>query len=312
MRNEDLKSVTCPYCASAGAKIRYAFHECAIVRCNSCELMWLYPMPSPDQLSEVYANEYFSNKGFLQGNNNLEIWGYTDYIAERINKQYQYQKLVRNSKNILLEQRGANHVGGNRWLDVGCGLGYLLDVAFDEGFAVSGVEYNHSAVEYIHSKYVYDVRHGDINDVKFDKLFDVISAIDVIEHLRDPFEVVRKMRQIIKEDGLLILGTMDSDSTVSRIFGKRLEDFRRIREHLFFFSRKTLADVLNRNGFDVIKIEYVGHTFQIRALLDRVNLMIPGIGNFLKMLIRPAWLLEANFYLNPRTKILIFAKPKTK
>jgi 2-polyprenyl-3-methyl-5-hydroxy-6-metoxy-1,4-benzoquinol methylase len=310
MINEELKSLTCPYCASTGAGIRYDFNECAIVRCHFCNLMWLHPTPSLDQLAEVYASEYFANKEFLKGNKETHIWGYTDYIAERINKQYQYQKLVRNAKNMLLENNGAARNSKLSWLDVGCGLGYLLDVAFDEGFAVSGIEFNKSAVEYIRSKYVYDVRHGDILKADFQKNFDVISAIDVIEHLHDPFGFIRKLRQTIEPNGLLIIGTMDSDSPISRLFGKRLEDFRRIREHLFFFSRKTLSAILESNGFEVLHIEYVGHTFQIHALLGRINLMIPGLGNLIKALIRPTWLLDANFYINPRTKILVFARPK--
>ena len=311
MNSEDLSGLKCPYCKLARAGIRYDFNEAAIVRCSSCELMWLYPMPALDQLSEVYDKEYFSNKAFLRHNESSEIWGYTDYIAERINKQYQYQKLVRGAKSMLMKQRGAADApGGGSWLDVGCGLGYLLDVAFDAGFSVSGVEFNRSAVDYIRSKYAYDVKHGDITNIPFEKSYDVVSAIDVIEHLRNPFEAVEKMRRIIKDDGLLILGTMDSDSRVSRFFGKRLEDFRRIREHLFFFSRKTLTRVLEDYGFEVLSVEYVGHTFQVGALLDRIDLMLPGLGRCLKLLVRPAWLLEANFYLNPRTKILVLAKPK--
>jgi 2-polyprenyl-3-methyl-5-hydroxy-6-metoxy-1,4-benzoquinol methylase len=272
--------------------------------------MWLYPVPRLDELAEVYGEEYFFNKDFLSENKDEQIWGYVDYIAERINKQYDYQKLVQIAKNMLPPQERGAPVDGRRWLDVGCGLGYLLDVVFDEGFKVTGVEFNPSAVDYIRSKFTFEVRHGDINEIYFENKFDVISIIDVIEHLRDPFQVTKKLRELISDDGLLILGTMDSDSWVSRLLGKRLEDFRRIREHLFFFSRKSITDVLSDNGWEVVAIESFGHTFQLKLLLERVSLMFPLLGRLLKASVRPNWLLDANFYLNPQTKMLVFARPK--
>lgn len=313
MKNDNLIGIKCPYCSNPSPKIRYDFDKCAIVRCLSCSLMWLYPIPEPHQIADVYGEEYYSNKAFLSSYKEDQIWGYVDYIAERINKQYGYQKLVRNAKNMLLSQQQEYFPQENqRWLDVGCGLGYLLDVAFDDGFSVTGVEFNSSAVEYICSKYKFDVRHGDITNIEFEKLFDVISLMDVIEHLRDPFNVIKKIRELISEDGLLILTTMDSDGLVSRILGKRLEDFRRIREHLYFFSRKSLTDALSSNGWEVVAIESIGHTFKLGFLIDRIGLMFPFFSRLLRAIVWPKWLLEANFYLDPRTKMVIFARPRQK
>ena len=77
---------------------------------------------------------------------------------------------------------------------------------------------------------------------------DAVVMFDVIEHLRDPFAALDRLRDAVVENGLLVLSTMDSESVVSRLIGSRLEDFRRTREHLFFFSRETLRPNPARAG----------------------------------------------------------------
>lgn len=266
-------------------------------------------MPSLTDLQEVYSDGYFSNAGLLQQAES-HIYGYVDYVAERINKQYGYVALVRETKEALAREGSLPAESKPRWMDVGCGLGYLLDVAFDQGFAVSGLEFNRHAVAYVRSKYTYDVREGSITDLGHEERYHVISLLDVVEHLRDPFSDLGHLRSRIHDRGRLLILTMDSDSLVSRLLGKRLEDFRRIREHLFFFSRRSLTGVLEACGWEVVSIESIGHTFQIDMLLDRLSSMTPRLARVLRGMVRPRWLLRANVHVNPRTKMLVTARPR--
>jgi 2-polyprenyl-3-methyl-5-hydroxy-6-metoxy-1,4-benzoquinol methylase len=267
--------------------------------------MWLYPIPSLEELHEVYGEDYFTNPNFLRNNNEM-LFGYTDYISERINKQYGYRGVVTTARKLL---RATGSEGRLRWLDAGCGLGYLLDVAFDDGFCVHGLEFNSSAVEKLRAKYRFPVQWGGVEVLEDSAQFEVISLLDVVEHLRDPFSDLARLRQAISPSGVLVVSTMDSDSLVSRLLGKRLEDFRRIREHLYFFSRTTLERTLVRAGWEVVEIRSIGHTFQLGALLNRTAMIWPLVGGLAKA-VRPRWLLEANVYLNPGTKMIVFAKPR--
>jgi 2-polyprenyl-3-methyl-5-hydroxy-6-metoxy-1,4-benzoquinol methylase len=269
--------------------------------------MWLFPVPTLDDLREVYSQDYFSNPNFLSNSNEL-LFGYTDYISERINKQYGYRGTVHNAITLLgSDIRGA---GERKWLDVGCGLGYLLDVAFDHGFAVKGLEFNPTAVAKLRAKYTFPVATGGVETLDESEQFDVISLLDVIEHLRNPFEDLTRLRQAINPGGVLIVSTMDSDSIVSRLLGKRLEDFRRTREHLYFFSRETIQRTLEKHGWETVQIRSIGHTFQLGALLDRTRMISPLLGGAAKAIVYPRWLLDANLYLNPGTKMIVFARPR--
>ena len=269
--------------------------------------MWLYPVPTLDDLREVYSQDYFSNPNFLSNSNEL-LFGYTDYISERINKQYGYRGTVQAAMGLLDPARPGERE--RRWLDVGCGLGYLLDVAFDNGFAVKGLEFNPTAVAKLRAKYTFPVEVGGVDALGEGERFDVISLLDVIEHLRDPFDDLARLRAAIEPGGVLIVSTMDSDSVVSRLLGKRLEDFRRTREHLYFFSRETIQRTLEKHGWETVQIRSIGHTFQVGALLDRTRMISPLLGRTAKALIYPRWLLDANVYLNPGTKMIVYARPR--
>ena len=187
-----------------------------------------------------------------------------------------------------------------------------MDVAFDQGFQVRGVEFNRSAIRYIQSKFTYPVDYGLVQELKFDGVFDVISLFDVIEHMSDPAGALRFLRGIMAPGGVCAIQTMDSDSLMSRLIGKHLEDFRRTREHLYFFSRRSLSRMLDETGWEVVDIRFVGHTFQIGDLIKRLSVYAGWIEKLARILVRPRWLFEANVYINPGTKMMVYARPKPK
>lgn len=305
-----LADIECPFCHEGSPFVRYQISERhRIVKCGSCGLMWLHPRPTMEELHEVYDERYYCNDDFYNPEG-ANLYGYHDYLFERTNKQYTYQEMAEKADELLGRDRRAEDGDKPTWLDVGCGLGFLMDVAFDHGYRVQGIEFNPYAVQAIKARYTFPVICGDIHDVELDRRFEVISLFDVIEHLDDPFEDLKRLRRIVADDGLLLVQTMDSESLPSRIIGKRLEDFRRTREHLYFFSRESITKVLDAAGWEVVDIASAGHTFQLSMLLDRLALYAPRLIKVIRFLIWPRWLLQANIYVNPHTKMMVYARPK--
>jgi 2-polyprenyl-3-methyl-5-hydroxy-6-metoxy-1,4-benzoquinol methylase len=292
----------CPFCAHPKIFIKYDMGEHKIWRCGACTFMWLFPRPKTDDLKEVYDVSYFQNANFF-AKNSTNLYGYYDYIAERFSKQSSDLPIVRKLKSLLPGFQD----GKSRFLDVGCGMGYLLDVAHDQGFQVAGVEFNPSAADRLRSKYAFPVHVGDVLDFRAEP-FDVITLMDVIEHFINPFESVEHIADLLKPGGVLAISTMDCDSWVSRILGSRLEDFRRVREHLCFFTRQSIRILLEKYGFEVISIHFYGHTFRLGFLADRVKLISVPMGKAVYYLVKLLGLLDASIHLNPMTKMIVYAR----
>jgi 2-polyprenyl-3-methyl-5-hydroxy-6-metoxy-1,4-benzoquinol methylase len=293
----------CPRCKFDQASVRYDFGGDSIVRCVRCELLYLHPWPAPEQTLAVYSEDYFQNESFLEGDHST-LFGYTDYVSERFNKQPQFARIAREVRALLPQLSGEPEL-----LEIGCGFGYFLDQAFEEGFSVSGLEFNPSAVERLRRKFAFPILSGALESVRLDPgSLDVVAMFDVIEHLRDPFGGLDRIHEALKPGGLLVLSTPDAESWVSRLIGHRLEDFRRTREHLFFFGRDTLRDVLDEHGFEVISARSIGHTFEIAFLLERLALYNRPIFHGLRRLVEALGLGRLQVHVNPLTKMLVVAR----
>ena len=205
-----------------------------------------------------------------------------------------------------VDGRGAP-VRERRFLDVGCGLGYLLDAAQDRGFAVVGIDYNRSAVDWIARKYRFPATCGDFMAYEGEPC-DAVTMLDVIEHLPRPFDALAKAASLTRPGGIFVVSTMDSDSLVSRLLGRRLEDFRRTREHLYFFNRRTMRAGLEQAGFEVLRIDSYGLTIRLDALAKRARLAVPGVGAVLESFVRWLGLSRQQVHFDPRTKMIVYAR----
>jgi SAM-dependent methyltransferase len=300
-------SFVCRHCGTTESFVRYDFpeHKKTIRECRTCRLMVLDPMPTPEELHAVYNEGYFENEDLTKADAS-RVYGYVDYISERINKQAGYQRICEQ-----LRAYARPKTAPPRLLDYGCGLGFFLDAAFDHGFDVEGIEFNAYARDYIRKRYRYPVFGPD--ELGTRGTYDVITMFDVIEHLHEPFATIDQLRGLLNDNGVLLVLTMDCTSVTSRLLGKRLEDFRRIREHLFFFDRANLSAILDKHGFEVLKTESIGHNFEFKLLASRTRAALPLVGAPFEWILKAMPFLERkSVYVNPRTKFIAYARKNTR
>jgi 2-polyprenyl-3-methyl-5-hydroxy-6-metoxy-1,4-benzoquinol methylase len=297
-------TMVCGWCEGRDSSVVYDFGAQKIRRCHGCGLMQTFPKPSADQLKSIYTEDYYQNPGLLDPRGQ-KIYGYTDYIAERLTKQMDYRTTLRHIQKHL----DAAGVASRRLCDVGCGLGFFLDSAFDLGFEPRGLEFNDAAVRYARQRYAFPVTtyDGSLLSVLSPSSMAVVTSFDTIEHLTRPFDFLREAHDVLVPGGILVLSTMDASSFVSRLLGKRLEDFRRILEHLYFFDRERLVKILEASGFEVQDLRSIGHTFELGHLAARIGASFPWFSG-ISTLVQRSSLRKMTVSINPRTKMVVYAR----
>lgn len=97
-------------------------------------------------------------------------------------------------------------------LDMGCGEGFGTDILAGKAKKAVGVDYHEMVVNQARKKYGAKKNNisfmsGDCYQLKFDSPFDVVCAFDLIEHLPDDALFIKKMSEVMKKNGTLILST---------------------------------------------------------------------------------------------------------
>jgi SAM-dependent methyltransferase len=95
-------------------------------------------------------------------------------------------------------------------LDVGCGLGYYVKDALDEGFDAHGIEISKPALLKALPGVSGKLQYGSITEIPFDnEQFDAVICFDVIEHIKpsDTEQAIHELYRVLKPGGFLILTT---------------------------------------------------------------------------------------------------------
>ncbi len=105
---------------------------------------------------------------------------------------------------------------GKRVLDIGCGGGILAEALAREGAEVTGIDQGERVIKIakLHSlESQLDINYEQINIENFIKKnkhkFDVITCLEMLEHVPDPASVIKACSQILKPDGKLFLSTIN-------------------------------------------------------------------------------------------------------
>jgi len=153
-------------------------------------------------------------------------------------------------------------------LDIGAATGILLKEAQNKGWQVSGVEPSRWAVAEAKRLYNLDIAPGTIYTAQYEKnSFDVITLLDVIEHVDDPKSLLQEIHRILKPEGMLILSTPNIGSLVARLLGPKWWHIR--RAHQYYFTWKTIQQLLKESGFSIIRKRYYPWAFSLHYWFSR-------------------------------------------
>jgi len=132
-------------------------------------------------------------------------------------------------------------------LELGCAHARLVMLLCRAGFDAEGLEMSPSVVRQARELSHVPVYLGPLDPNAVRPIYDIIAAMDVVEHLAQPVETLRNCHALLPDDGLLVLQTpchRGEDDTWEML----------IPEHLFLFSDDGVRRLLDRAGFAEITI----------------------------------------------------------
>lgn len=207
------------------------------------------------------------------------IYADKDYFLSGYKRQYG-RTYIEDRDNIV--SLGAERIGiieaiaakKGRILDVGCALGFFLDLARARGWHATGVEVSEFAGEWARRNLSLDVRTGSFLEIDLPAAgYDAVSFLFVAEHLADMESVARKAYAILKKGGILCLA-MPNRGGISYRTAKRSYVADHPRDHYFDTTVRNLRRFLRGYGFRKERVRITGihpHRFY------RAVGIVPGI-----------------------------------
>ncbi|MDQ6787087.1 MAG: class I SAM-dependent methyltransferase, partial [Acidobacteriota bacterium] len=139
-----------------------------------------------------------------------------------------------------------------RILDVGCGTGGNLEMLGKFG-AAEGVDVSDDALEFCRSKGL-TVHKGLAESLPFaDESFDVVTALDVVEHLDDDIAGLEEMRRVLKAGGRTLIFV----PAFMWLWGVQDD----VSNHRISYTKKQITGRLEKAGFEIERATYANWTF---------------------------------------------------
>jgi 2-polyprenyl-3-methyl-5-hydroxy-6-metoxy-1,4-benzoquinol methylase len=213
--------------------------EIDLLQCRSCRLVFPREIPVQAALSVIYPANYYS---FAETESpNPVVMAVRAWMTRR--KGSKYRSMMPTSVADVV--------------DIGCGDGRLLDVlkaSCPTGWRYHGVDWSEEAIERVRRK-GYEGRTGDVSQLDlsdWEEKFDLALMHQVIEHVRDPRELLVKARRILKPGGVLSIETPDINAWDFRLLSRRYWAGYHIPRHFYIFDKNNFSELARSAGFEVV------------------------------------------------------------
>ncbi|MFX0141550.1 MAG: class I SAM-dependent methyltransferase, partial [Candidatus Hodarchaeota archaeon] len=161
-------------------------------------------------------------------------------------------------------------------LDIGSGRGYFLYHASQMGYKVKGFEISPLAVKYCEKHFHIKTTIQNIeNGVNLNHKYDIITLWHVLEHLSNPLKVLTNLKLLLADNGILFIEVPNINSLKFLLSprSKKWIGGDHPRYHRFFFSARTLSQLLSIAGYKNIKRKTttynLSHHKKIKILLKQ-------------------------------------------
>jgi SAM-dependent methyltransferase len=207
------------------------------------------PTPSQEDLEEYYRNKYY------------QLCTTVTYSTEYTQDELDFFK----NGSAVAERVWARHTGkaSGSFYDIGCGEGFFLGHFLKKGWKVEGCDFSSFGIERHNPDTCPYFIRGDIYRLLDEKMktgqrFDLVNLSNVLEHVRDPLELLDCLKAILGDGGLLRICVPNDFSEFQNLLLERGDlksnTWFAPPDHLNYFTFKSLRAVLEDRGFKIVEM----------------------------------------------------------
>lgn len=190
----------------------------------------VFPTPSDEQLKEYYE----------------------DYADVKLIVNWEKRTSFKIIQNIC------NKLKKGSILDVGCGDGRLLGM-LPSDFRKYGIDVSERACR-VASQNGVTALCSALESAEFQEKFDVVLALDFIEHTANPIEAFRAINKLLKPDGYMVIETGNADSYTARLLGEDWS-YTSVYGHLCVLTSRAILKLAKEAGIDEVYLNESWHIF---------------------------------------------------
>lgn len=204
----------------------------ALVQCDGCGVLALFPQPTEDELAAAYSSEYY-------GSTRRKFVAPVAAIVS----------LFQGGRARMITRRVPK---GGHVLDVGCGNGGFLLQLRNRGYHVEGTEWTADSAARATAEGDFPVHIGDLVELDLPReSFDAVTLWHVFEHLRRPRETLESIRTLLRPGGVVLMSMPNAESAQAERYGPHWFHHDPPR-HLFGFGPHSITQLLQDAGFQVV------------------------------------------------------------
>ena len=199
----------------------------------------------------LYDDTYFTGGGA----------GYTDYISGR------WALRARAERYAAVVRRAGLSPGAA--LEIGSAAGFTLAAFRDAGWIVNGIEPNQTMARFARTELSIPTRTGAVEDLELLGPYDLVLILQVLEHVRDPLMLLRRVRDSLRPGGVALVETWSLYSWAARLLGTAWHQYSPPTV-LHWFSARGLTRLMNASGLHLVR---TGRPLKLITLQNGLSLL---------------------------------------
>ena len=204
----------------------------SIMECATCSLRFTQDVPAKNSMSAYYASE--------------------DYISHTDTSKGLINKMYKNVRQITIKQKAAwvqtySKKKQGKLLEIGSGTGAFASEMKNRGWEVIGLEPDEKARQNAMEFYQLSLHPVEDLYTLIPGSFDAIVLWHVLEHVHDLHDYMKRFRELLKPDGVLIIAVPNYTSKDAKIYGEYWAAYD-VPRHLYHFSPVAMKKLVEKHG----------------------------------------------------------------